>query len=40
MTIDLGKGNRMKQVVILEASDDMEVWKAPSKHFDRTLVSV
>ena len=39
VTIDLSKGNLMKKVVILEASDDIEVWKAPAKHFDRTLAS-
>ena len=39
VTIDLSKGNLMKKVVILEASDDIEVLKAPSKHFDRTLAS-
>ena len=37
VTIDLSKGNLMKTVVILEASNDFEVWKEPSKHFDRTL---
>ena len=33
VTIDLSKGNLMKKVVIMEASDDIEVWKAPAKHF-------
>ena len=31
VTIDLSKGNLMKTVVILEASNDFEVWKEPSK---------
>ena len=39
VTIDLSKGNLMKKVVILEASDDFEAWKGPAKHFARTLSS-